>query len=153
VLVLGDMGLSHAVSSSCCQHVAGPDTTARVVHTNEQGVLSKPPHHERHHRSNQPADPERHPWQAQLCRPGRIRKVKTHTVPFSSTGAPLNALLPVPPNWLDQLCCSTTTMSSDMQFVKVLDLFHQTHAQRCSDERIPAQSLALIGMHTVLRTM
>ena len=48
------------------------------------------------------------------------------------------ARLPVPPNWSDQFCCGTTTMSSDMQLLKVLDLFHQTHAQLCSDEHIPA---------------
>ncbi len=47
--VPGDIGMLHAVSSSCCQCVTGPDTTARVFHTNEQGVLAKPPHHERHH--------------------------------------------------------------------------------------------------------
>ncbi len=40
-------------------------------------------------------------------------------------------------------------MSNDMQFVKVLDLFHQTHAQLCSDQRFSAQT----GMHLVLCTM
>ncbi len=52
---------------------------------------------------------------------------------------PLKALLPVPQhNWSDQLCCGTTMMSSVMQLLKVLDLFHQTHAQLYSDEHTPA---------------
>ena len=42
----------------------------------------------------------------------------------SALWQPLKALLPVPPDWLDQLCCGTTMMSSDMQLLKVLDLFH-----------------------------
>ena len=46
---------------------AGSDAAACLLHTDEQGILSESPHHERHCRSHQPADPECHTGQAQLC--------------------------------------------------------------------------------------